>query len=72
MYDHAYPAPVSVRDVIAAWLVCLAVAGAVFVYPGLLAEPAQDAQTALGNTAPAGSRAELCAVHSRQIGEAHG
>ena len=34
MYDHAHPASLGTRDVIAAWLVCLAVAVAVFVYPG--------------------------------------
>ena len=34
MYDYLPPASLGMRDVIAAWLVCLAVAAAVFVYPG--------------------------------------
>jgi hypothetical protein len=72
MYDHAHPASLGARDVVAAWLVCLAVAGAVFAYPGLVADPAQKAQAALGNTASTGSQAELCAARNRPSGEQRG
>jgi hypothetical protein len=66
MYDHADPAPLGLRDVIAAWLVCVAFAMAAFVHPGFIAEPASQAQAASGNAAPAGSRGELCSFRERQ------
>ena len=72
MYDHAHPAALGARDVIAAWLICFAVAIAVFVQPGFFAEPARKSQTALKTLTPTAPRAELCAVRSRQIGEKHG
>ena len=72
MYDHAHPALLGARDVVAAWLVCIAVAGAIFVYPGFVADPERKAQAALGNTAPDDSRAALCAIRNRQVGEKHG
>ena len=67
MYDHAPPASLGMRDVVAAWLVCLAVAGTVFVYPGFTAEPARKAQTALADIAPAAPRTELCALGNTQV-----
>ena len=42
MYDHLPPASLGMRDVVAAWLVCLAVAAAVFVHPGFSAGPARE------------------------------
>jgi hypothetical protein len=72
MYDYAHPEPLGTRDVIAAWLVCFAIAGAVFAYPGCFADPAREAQAALGNTVSAGSRAELCAIGNRQFGKPQG
>lgn len=72
MYDHAHADLLGTRDVIAAWLVCLAVAVAVFVFPGLFPEPAREAQAVLRNAAPSLSRTELCAVHGRQIAAPRG
>ena len=72
MYDHAHPASLGTRDVIAAWLVCLAIVMAVFVYPGFSPEPAREAQAASRNAAPAVSQTELCAVRNRRVAEPHG
>src|SRR3954452_1060008 len=60
MYNHAYPVLLGTRDVIAAWLVCLAVGVAAFVSPGLFPEPAREAQAALRGAAPSISRTQLC------------
>ena len=70
MYDHLPPASLSMRDVVAAWLVCLAIAAAVFVFPG--AFPKSEARTASAIAASTESRSELCAVRGQQIAEPHG
>ena len=72
MYDHAHPAMLGARDVIAAWLVCLAVATAVFGYRDFFADPERTVHAVLENTVPAGARAELCVARDRPIGEKHG
>lgn len=72
MYDQAHPAVLGARDVIAAWLVCFAVAAAAFAYPGFFAAPATTAQAASEYTVPAGAGAGLCLLPNRQIGEKHG
>ena len=72
MYDLAHPVLLGTRDVIAAWLVCLAVGVAAFVFSGPFPEPAREAQAALGSAAPSVSRTELCAVRSRQVAAPHG
>jgi len=72
MYDVTHPVLLGTRDVIAAWLVCLAIGVAVFVFPGPFPEPAREAQAALKSAAPSVSRTELCAVHSRQIAAPRG
>lgn len=68
MYDHAHPASLGARDVIAAWLVCLAVAVAAFAYPGFVTDPARKVQSALGSAALAGS----CTVRDSRIEEKRG
>jgi hypothetical protein len=70
MYDYSAPAALGMRDVVAAWLVCLAVAAAVFVYPGFSPEP--EARTAFVLAVSTGSRTELCAIRGRQIAEPRG
>jgi hypothetical protein len=70
MYDYSPPASLGMRDVLAAWLVCLTVAAAAFVYPGF--SPGTETQTALAIGASTGARPELCAVRVRQISEPHG
>ena len=70
MYDHLPPASLGMRDVVAAWLVCLAVAATVFVYPGFSAGP--DTRTAVAIAVSIGSRSELCAVQGKQIAEPRG
>jgi len=72
MYDYARPASLGSRDVIAAWLVCLAVVMAVFVYPGFSPEPAREAQAASRNAAPAVSRTALCASRNEPTAAPHG
>jgi hypothetical protein len=67
MYNYTYAASLDTRDVIAAWLVCLAIVVAAFVYPGFSPDPAREAQTALRSAAPAVSQVELCAVRDKQI-----
>jgi hypothetical protein len=67
MYDYAHAASLGTRDVIAAWLVCLAIVVAAFVYPGFSPEPAREAQAALRSAAPAVSRTALCAIRNKQI-----
>jgi hypothetical protein len=70
MYDHLPPASLGMRDVVAAWLVCLAVAAAVFVHPGFSAGP--DARTAVVIAASTSSPTELCLIRAKQIAEPHG
>ena len=70
MHDYLPPASLGMRDVVAAWLVCLAVAAAVFVHPGFSAGP--EARTANVIAASTGSRSEPCAVRGRQIAEPRG
>ena len=70
MYDYSAPASLGMRDVLAAWLVCLAVAAAVFVYPGF--SPGPEARTAIVLAASTGSRTELCAIRGKQIAEPRG
>jgi hypothetical protein len=72
MYDHAHPASLGTRDIVAAWLVCLAVIVAVFVFPGLFPEPARQAQAALRTAAYSGSKIESCAVHNKQAAALRG
>jgi len=72
MYDYARPASLGTRDVIAAWLVCLAVVMAVFVYPGFSPEPVRKAQAASRNAAPAVSQTELCASRNESAAAPHG
>ena len=70
MYDHLPPASLGMRDVVAAWLVCLAVAAAVFVHPGFSAGP--EARTAVVIAASTSSPTELCAIRGKQIAEPRG
>jgi hypothetical protein len=70
MHDYLPPASLGMRDVLAAWLVCLAVAAAVFVYPGF--SPGPEARTAIVLAASTGSRTELCAIRGKQIAEPRG
>jgi hypothetical protein len=72
MYDYIHPESLGSRDVISAWLVCLAIVVAVFVYPGLLLEPVWKAQAAPRNVASAVSRAEFCALHNAPVTERRG
>ena len=72
MYDNAHPASLGARDVIAAWLVCLAVVVAVFAYPGFFPEPARHAHAALKTGAPAVSTTELCAARNEPVTEPRG
>jgi hypothetical protein len=72
MYDYARPASLGPRDVIAAWLVCLAVVITVFVYPGFSPEPAQGAQAESRNAAPAVSQTALCASRNEPAATPHG
>jgi hypothetical protein len=72
MYDYARPASLGPRDVIAAWLVCLTIMMAVFVYPGFSPEPAREAQAASRNAAPAVSPTELCASRIEPAAAPHG
>ena len=72
MYDLAHPGLIGTRNVIAAWLVCLAVGVATFVFSGPFPEPAREAQAALASAAPSVSRTELCAVRSGQVAAPHG
>jgi hypothetical protein len=70
MYDYLPPASLGMRDVLAAWLVCLAVAVAVFAYPGF--SPGPETRTASPVSTSDGLRIELCAVRSKQIIEPQG
>lgn len=72
MYDYARPASLGTRDVIAAWLVCLAIVMAVFVYPGFSPEPVRKAQAASRNAAPTVSQTELCASCNELAAAPHG
>jgi hypothetical protein len=72
MYDYTRPASLGTRDVIAAWLVCLAIVMAVFVYPGFSPEPARGAQAVSRNAAPAVSRTTLCASRNEPAAARHG
>jgi len=72
MYDHLHPASLGMRDVIAAWLVCFAVVGAVFVCPGLFPGPAREAQAASRNAAPPISHADLRAGGNTRIAAPRG
>jgi hypothetical protein len=67
---HPYADSIGIRDVIAAWLVCLAVAGALFIYPLVsagMADPAVEAR-AVPRTMPAAPPAEICAVGKSPVG----
>jgi hypothetical protein len=72
MYNHTYAASLGTRDVIAAWLVCLAIVVAAFVHPGFSPGPAGEAQAALRSAAPAVLPTALCAMHNKQIVALHG
>jgi hypothetical protein len=62
MDDYSYRASLGVRDAIAAWLVCLAVAMAVFIYPDFSLESARRTQAEPRHAAMADRAAELCAL----------
>ena len=72
MYDYARPASLDTRDVVAAWLVCLAVVMAVFVYPGFSPESVREARATSRNATPTVSRTELCASRSEPVAAPHG
>ena len=62
MRDDPNSIPIGTHDVIAAWLVCLAVAGAFVIYPSVaagIADPAGQAQAA-----PRTMPAAICAARS--------
>jgi hypothetical protein len=64
MFYHPYAYSVGFRDVIAAWLVCLAVAVTGFAYAAVSSapeNPAAEART-LPHTPLAPSRTAICAV----------
>jgi len=64
MHDDPYSCPIGARDVIAAWLLCLAIAGALFIYPPVaagMADPAAQAHT-VPRTMPPPPSAAICAV----------
>jgi len=67
MYDYVHPASLGARDVIAAWLVCLAIVVGVFAYPGFFPEPARHAHAALKKGGPAVSPTEMCAARSEPL-----
>jgi hypothetical protein len=64
MYERPYAYAASLRDVMAAWLVCLAVAGSLLIYPLFsagAADPAAEVR-ALPHTMPAPPPGAICAV----------
>jgi hypothetical protein len=70
MYDHLNAYSVGPCDVVAAWLVCLAVAGSLFIYPLVAAgavAPAAEAR-AVPHTMPATPPPEICAVGQTPAG----
>ncbi len=60
MYDHPHADPIGPRDVIAAWLLCLAMAGVFLIHPPAAAGTAYPAVEA--HALPAAPPAEICAV----------
>ena len=63
MFYHPYAHPIGFRDVIAAWLVCLAVAATGFAYAEVSAAPADraaEARTAAQHTLSTGLRTAVC------------
>ena len=72
MYLHPRSAPVDIRDVIAAWLVCFAVAVAVLFHPGFSRQPPRQAQPVSRNAAQTVSATEFCSVRAARIVEMRG
>jgi hypothetical protein len=69
MHDHPYAHSVGPHDVMAAWLVCLVVAGSLFIYPLVAAgaaNPAVEAH-AVPHTMPARPSTEICAVRNSLV-----
>jgi hypothetical protein len=64
VFYHPHVYAVGVRDVIAAWLVCLAVAATGFAYAAVYAAPQYPAAAAriLPHTPAATSRSAICTV----------
>jgi hypothetical protein len=64
VYDHPYAYSTAPRDVIAAWLVCLAIAGSLLIYPLFSAGAADRAAEAraVPHTMPAAPPRAICAV----------
>ncbi|MGE0258705.1 MAG: hypothetical protein AB7T18_08110 [Alphaproteobacteria bacterium] len=72
MYLHPRLSPLDIRDVIAAWLVCFAVAVAVLAYPGFSRQAPQQAQPASRNAAQTVPATEFCSVRAGGIVETRG
>jgi hypothetical protein len=72
VYIHPRSSPVDIRDVIAAWLVCLAVAVAVLAYPGFFPQSAREAQADSRKADQTVSRTELCSVRATHIAAPRG
>jgi hypothetical protein len=66
MYDYPHGYSIGARDVIAAWLLCLAIAGALFIYPPVAAGSADP--IAHARAVPRAMPAAICAV-SRSLAE---
>jgi len=73
MHDHPGSSPLGMRDVIAAWVVCLAVAAAALIYPGIVTDAKDSIAQASVHAPPSQTQLQkICKLGRSAIQPGHG